>query len=325
MKQKIFWASVTFVLIIGCLSMPAFQLSNIQKVKITQAEELEYTPVVSCQGEIENQDARKIYMELPFFPKEILVETGDFVTAGQVLATVDRQKTWKTFAEGDFDLSYLDLSGLLGEYDPEQLQEMLEKYLAEQQKKLEDLSMENLELPAQIVAPVSGVVSGTTLQKDVLATPFQPVFTIEPDAQYFAVVTVPEAVVSQIQVGQKATVSCSAIPEKTYEAEVTEIASAAQKKLNGTVQETVVEVFLKIKDWDEEIKNGYTVLADIFVGESQVVYTIPYETIYQNDAGQELVYVFQNGVAVPKEIETGVELSDCVQIRGGSIWRIILC
>lgn len=150
-----------------------------------------------------------------------------------------------------------------------------------------------------------------------LATPFQPVFTIEPDAQYFAVVTVPEAVVSQIQVGQKATVSCSAIPEKTYEAEVTEIASAAQKKLNGTVQETVVEVFLKIKDWDEEIKNGYTVLADIFVGESQVVYTIPYETIYQNDAGQELVYVFQNGVAVPKEIETGVELSDCVQIRGG--------
>lgn len=317
MKQKILWGAVTLCMILICLTVPAFRLSAIQRAKITQAEEMEYLPTISCKGELRQQKAKEIFMEIPLLPAQVYVQPGDYVAAGQILATIDQKQTLNLLKEQNLDLSYLNLPGLLGEYDTDTLTQMVEEYVHSQIQQIQDSGLQGIQLPKQIVAPISGVVSASTTETGMLITPFQPAFTIEPDHSYLAVVTVTEEKVSQIIIGQKALITCAAIPEKEYAAEVIGIAPAAKKTLNGTTQQTVVEVTLKIQQPDEDLKTGYSVKADIYLADSQTIYTIPYETILQDETGQELVYVYKNGVAIPQKITTGLELEQGIQVCSG--------
>ena len=311
MKQKLFWGTITLCMI------PAFRLSAIQRAKITQAEEVEYLPTISCKGELRQQQAKEIFMEIPLFPDRVYVQPGDYVTAGQILATIDQEQTLGLLKEQNLDLSYLNLPGLLGEYDTAALVQMVEEYVHSQLQRVQDSGLQSVQLPGQIVAPISGVVSASTTEKGMLITPFQPAFTIEPDHSYLAVVTISEEKVSQVVIGQKARITCTAIPEKEYAAEVIGVAPAAKKTLNGTTQQTVVEVILKLQQPDEDLKTGYSVKADIYLADSQTIYTIPYETILQDETGQELVYVYKNGIALPQKITTGLELEQGVQVCSG--------
>lgn len=92
MKQKILWGAVTLCMILICLTVPAFRLSAIQRAKITQAEEMEYLPTISCKGELRQQKAKEIFMEIPLLPAQVYVQPGDYVAAGQILATIDQSR-----------------------------------------------------------------------------------------------------------------------------------------------------------------------------------------------------------------------------------------
>jgi hypothetical protein len=133
----------------------------------------------------------------------------------------------------------------------------------------------------------------------------------------FVKVYVSEKDISKVKEGLKAEITGDAFPDKTYSGIVDEIAATATKQNAGAFQKTVVAVNIKLTDADELIKAGYTADVRILTSEPNELDIVPYEAVNQDDSGEEFVYVFNSGVAVRKDIETGRELSDGVEVVSG--------
>ena len=67
----------------------------------------------------------------------------------------------------------------------------------------------------------------------------------------------------------------------------------------------------------DELRPGYSVSAQIQKKDQRAVWTVPYESVAQDDDGQEYVYVYEDGRAVRRDVVTGKEFPDCVAIESG--------
>ena len=76
-------------------------------------------------------------------------------------------------------------------------------------------------------------------------------------------------------------------------------------------------VEIEPNDQDESLRLGLTATADIVVDEQENGLVVPYGCVLQDDDGQEYVYLYQNGQAVKRVIETGWELRDGFQVVSG--------
>lgn len=132
----------------------------------------------------------------------------------------------------------------------------------------------------------------------------------------FVKVYISEKDISKVKEGLKTEITGDAFPGKTYNGIVDEIAGTATKQNLGSIQKTVVAVNIKLTDTDELIKAGYTADVKILTSEPDELDIVPYEAVNQDDSG-EFVYVFNSGVAVRKDIETGRELSNGVEVVSG--------
>lgn len=125
---------------------------------------------------------------------------------------------------------------------------------------------------------------------------------------------VPEKDISKVSEGQKAEITGDAFPGKAYTGFVEEIAETATKVQSGSVHQTAVEVTIKIDEPDNSLKHGYTASVKLATSEPYVMNIVPYEAV-QQDSGGEYVYIFNNGKAEKKYVETGAELSSGVEIK----------
>lgn len=132
----------------------------------------------------------------------------------------------------------------------------------------------------------------------------------------FVKIGIKEEDISKIKVGQKAVITGTAFPDNSYSGYVDEIASCATKQYIGAVEKTVVLVNVEITNGDDNIKSGYSAKVRIYTSEPDTLNIVPYEAVNQDDNG-EFVYVFSNGVAIRKDIETGLELGDGIEITDG--------
>ena len=118
----------------------------------------------------------------------------------------------------------------------------------------------------------------------------------------------------KVKEGQKAVITGNAFPDSSYSADVVSISGTAVKSANGAV---FVPVEVKLSESDENIRSGYSVKVKIFSDDEKEISVIPYEAIKADENGNEFVYVLNNGVAVRKDIETGLETKDGVEITEG--------
>jgi hypothetical protein len=127
---------------------------------------------------------------------------------------------------------------------------------------------------------------------------------------------IPEKDISEIRTGLSASVTGTAFPDRTYDAEVIGIASSATKITVGNATKTVVEVWAQILNPDEVLKSGYTADITIITGSPEHMRLIPYEAVNQDDGG-EFIYVLKNGTAVKRYIKVGSELPDGIEVISG--------
>ncbi len=125
-----------------------------------------------------------------------------------------------------------------------------------------------------------------------------------------------ESSISEVKVGQKATVTGVGFKDKYYDATVIKIGDKAQKVTTLTSKSVAVEVFLKIDSPDAALKSGFTAKADIYTGDRSLKTLVPYSAVLQDGMG-EYVYVSENGTAQKRYIETGLELENGYEILNG--------
>ena len=123
--------------------------------------------------------------------------------------------------------------------------------------------------------------------------------TVNETSSLCVVAQINERYLQDISIDQAAIINCSALKSRPYSGRVSAIASSVDAIAGNTV-ETVIE----IDSPDSYLKNGYS--ANININTDTIVdaVCIPAVTIYQDEKNNEYVYVYSNGIAIKRYVET---------------------
>lgn len=137
--------------------------------------------------------------------------------------------------------------------------------------------------------------------------------------RWLAVVAVNEGDIPLVEAGQSVKLTGAALPDGEFSGTVSAVSETAYTSAVSSVSlpVTVVDVTVSIEEGNPELlRSGYSVTAQLTTGSERTVNMLPYTAIAQDETG-EYVYVLENGIAVRRNIVTGIELSDRTEIVEG--------
>ena len=246
--------------------------------------------------------------------REVLVEEGDLVEKGQVLARLDGDRLRLELSESgarlrkmqrDFERNKdLREKGLLSEGDYEKLQFDLESLQA-------SYNLASLELDyTQIRAPIGGVISeryiklGNTIKVN---DPLYRVTSLDPLVAYLHV---PEREYQRITKGQPVAIDIDALADQQILATVTRVSPIVDPE-TGTFKITI-----EIKDESRRIKPGMFGRMSIVYDRHENVLLVPRSAVME-EMGIESVYIVEDGKAVRRIVTTGYGENGMLEITEG--------
>jgi hypothetical protein len=145
----------------------------------------------------------------------------------------------------------------------------------------------------------------------------KPAMAIASNSELQIRLSVNESQVSDIKVGQKATITGVGFKNSSYSGVVKSISSGA-KQVNTTAgQDTVIDVIVSVEKPNSDIKPGFTAKAKIITSESSNVIIAPYEAVRADNSGNEYVFKLNGKQAVKVPILTNREFDDGFEIKSG--------
>ncbi|MBT8080200.1 MAG: efflux RND transporter periplasmic adaptor subunit [Gammaproteobacteria bacterium] len=246
--------------------------------------------------------------------REILVEEGDDVEAGDILARLDGDRLRLELAESEARLQKLqrdyqrnvDLKerGLISEGDFEKI-----KYEMDALEAANNLAKLELSYTA-IRAPITGVISerfikiGNTI--DVNAETFE-VTSLEPLVAYLHV---PEREYRRIVKGQAAGIAVDALQGAEFPAVVARTSPVVDPE-TGTFKITI-----EVKDESRQLKPGMFGRISIVYDKHENAMQVPRSAIVA-EAGEAAVFVVENDVAQRRIVQTGFTEKGRIEIIDG--------
>jgi membrane fusion protein (multidrug efflux system) len=246
--------------------------------------------------------------------REILVEEGERVTAGQVLARLDRDRLRLQAQQALAELNRLKQEyrrnvqlherGLVSEGAFENLRYDLEALDAAYR-------LAKLELDyADIRAPIDGVVSERTAFVGNNVIEGQSVFRVSNSATLLAYLHVPQRDLFRFSVGQRAELSLDAYPGEAYSASVLRISPRVDSE-SGTVRVT-----LAVDGRTGGLRPGMFARARIVYEIREDTLLVPAAAVLAEDA-QASVFVVEDGIAKRRAITTGLESGERIEVTSG--------
>lgn len=246
--------------------------------------------------------------------RKILVEEGDDVERGQILARLDGDRLRLELNESrarlrklqrDFERNRdLKEKGLISEGDFENIQYELEALQA-------SYNLASLELDyTQIRAPISGVVSeryikiGNTIKVD------EPVFRVTSFEPLVAYLHIPEREYRQISPGQPVQIDIDALEGAPIFADVTRVSPVVDSD-TGTFKITI-----EINDAERRIKPGMFGRMSVVYDKHENALQIPRSAIVE-EIGSTSVFVVEDSIAIRRPVQTGFGGGGMVEITDG--------
>ncbi len=175
-----------------------------------------------------------------------------------------------------------------------------------------------------IVAPIDGIVDGLSLEPGEIITqqtssttssnsvPVQKVATIKTDATPLVTINLTEIDVPKVHIGDKATVTFDAFPDKTYTGKVVSIDSQSLVASGVTTYPTVIQL-----DTDVPVLfTNMSASANVITNVKDNALLVPSGAV-QTQNGQSTVRVLQNGQAVSVPVQTGLSSNTQTEITSG--------
>jgi len=196
-----------------------------------------------------------------------------------------------------------------------------------------------------IYAPMSGTISalnkeqgeialGSQFQKDVI-------MVVADLTAMEAQVNVDENDIMSVAIGQPAEIEVDALPNQKLQGVVTEIASSANSTGQGsTDQKTEFEIKIAITNPPKMLRPGMTASADIVTKTNDSALSVPLQSVAvrtmdqlkvkgekkkevptnfhaDKDGFVEIVFVIEKGKAVAKQVTTGIQSDELIEIVDG--------
>lgn len=246
--------------------------------------------------------------------REILVEEGDEVDAGDVLARLDGDRLRLELNESrarleqmrsDFERNQdLREKGLLSEGEFEKLRYDLEALEA-------SFNLASLELDyTRIRAPIGGVVSERYVKVGNTIRVGDPAFRVTSFDPLVAYLHVPEREYRQIAAGQPVAIDIDALAGQRIMTSVTRVSPVVDPE-TGTFKITI-----EIRDNERRIKPGMFGRMSVVYDVHENVLQIPRSAIVE-DMGNQTVFIVEDDKAVRRIVSTGYGYNGMVEITDG--------
>jgi len=246
--------------------------------------------------------------------REVLVEEGDEVEKGQILARLDGDRLRLELNESrarlrkmqrDFERNKdLREKGLLSEGDYEKLQYDLESLQA-------SYNLASLELDyTQIRAPISGVISERYIKLGNTIRVNDPLYRVTSFDPLVAYLHVPEREYQQISADQPVAIDIDALADMEILAGVTRVSPIVDPE-TGTFKITI-----EIRDESRRIKPGMFGRMSIVYDRHENVLQVPRSAVME-EMGIESVYVVEDDKAVRRIVKTGYGENGMIEITDG--------
>jgi len=123
---------------------------------------------------------------------------------------------------------------------------------------------------------------------------------------------VEELDIGLVREGQRVDIYLDALPRTVLEGRVTHVANRSSLSLSEI---PLFEVEVEVHAQGEDLKLGYSALADIHVMDEEEAVVVPLEAVLLEPHPH--VFVVQDGVARERRVVLGMEMEDRVEILGG--------
>jgi membrane fusion protein (multidrug efflux system) len=274
----------------------------------------EMVAVYSGTAPIESHEEAFVVAKVAGEVRQIFVEEGDAVRAGQLLARLDGDRLRLTLAQTDANLKKLerdykrtlDLSdkGLVSKSSAENL-----KYDLDALRAAYDSAKLELDY-TDIRAPIAGVVSARNIKVGNTIKPNDPTFTVTDLDPLLAYVHVPEKEFRRIAPGQAAEVVVDALGGERFVGTISRI-SPTVDPTTGTFRARV-----EVADQSRRLKPGMFARVNIVYERRKEALQLPRTAILDAD-GQQSVYVVDAGKAQQRVIKTGLANGGWIEVLDG--------
>lgn len=161
-----------------------------------------------------------------------------------------------------------------------------------------------------ICADFSGVITELAAIEGMPVMEDAQLLTLASNEKVRVTVTVGTYDLARMAVGQKADIE---IADRDYTGYITKINHMATQNLSGVTQ---LSAEVHIDNPDEYIYLGLDAKVKIHAAEASEVLLLPIAAIYADKAG-DFVYVEENGVAVRRNIVTGISSTEYIEVKEG--------
>jgi membrane fusion protein (multidrug efflux system) len=269
-----------------------------------------YSGTATLEAEADAEVVAKVQGEL----HKLLVEEGDRVRAGDLLAVLDGRQLRLEVAQVDAELAKLErdyrrqielnAKGLVAAGAFEGL-----KYDLDTLRAKRDLARLQLSY-TEIRAPFAGVVAARNVRLGQTVQPGTAMFRVTDPAPLKAQVFVPERELQRLRTGQPAAVQVDAIPGRTFPARVSLVSPTVDART------ATFKVTVEVDDATAGLKPGMFARVGIVFEHKQGALQIPRIALVETD-GERSVFVVQKDLVRQRSVTTGLTDAGNIEITGG--------
>lgn len=282
-------------------------------ITVTQAESRDVPVAEHSIGEADSITAPKVGAEVAGRITRVLVDIGDQVKKGQLLAEID---------PGDYaaDARRLEAQMLAQQKLAARHRDLFAKGFISSSR-LEEIEAQNISIREQfararknlsrtrIVSPLDSRVDSRYVSPGDWVDIGKPVFQLATSQALRIRLPFPETVADRIRIGQRVRMTTPTAPNREISGAITQL-----KPMVGTASrsfDAIVEVS-NPGDW----RPGSSVDGEVVIEIHQAAVTVPEESVVLRPAGN-VVYVIENGKAIQRVVGTGVKQDGYIEITDG--------
>jgi membrane fusion protein (multidrug efflux system) len=263
---------------------------------------------------LEAEDETEVVAKVGGVVERIIVEEGDWVAVGQVLASLDDEKLAVQMEQATANLQKLEseferskelfASSLISAQEFQRV-----KFECDHQKATHDLAKLDLEYTS-IRAPISGVVSERLIKVGNMLVANQATFRVTDLDPLLAVLHVPERQMAKLRVGHRARLAVDAIDDEEFAGRIERI-SPVVDPTTGTVK-----VSIEVHDASRRLKPGMFARVHIVHDVHASTVLAPRDAIIEED-DKSSVFVVRDSTAYRQTVETGYVNSIHIEVLSG--------
>lgn len=289
------------------------QECKVMEMKPTQVENKWY-----YVAELQARTSTSVNFRVPGVVQAVYVNDGDYVSKGQLLATLDPQDMQRSYDMAKASLNQAEDAMARVEMMHKE-QSIADIKYVEVQTKVEQArtlfkSAEERLNNTRLYAPTSGYISNKSIEEGESYGLVMPAFKILDVSSLVACVPIPEREIPFIHKGDKALISVLALGDDvTFDATIDEISASCDRITHS------YEVRLNITNGDKRLKHGMVCNVQLWPGKSQYKsqHVLPVNAVINMSDNQRYVWVANKGKAMRRKVTVGMYTTDGIVIRDG--------